>query len=139
MGEKGAGGDRWQRFYLMVIYALCVLALAGLGFLWARQQGWFSAAPVVVHAPETRLERPIEINTAKASDLMQIRGIGERRAAEILFRRDALIRDQRKLRVKPLGWRSIDDFMTGIDNVTGLTSDIKDELRELIRVEPLPK
>lgn len=136
MGEKGAG-DRWQRFYLMVIYALCVSALAGLGFLWARQQGWFSSAPVVAHTPEERLERPIEINTAKTSDLMQIRGIGERRAQEILFRRDALIRNQRKLRVKPLGWRNVDDFMTGIDNITGLTPDIKDELRGIVRVEPL--
>ena len=139
MGEKTPGGDRWQRLYLMVIYALCVLVLAGLGFLWARQQGWLSAAPVAVHAPEKRPERPIEINTAKASDLMQVRGIGERRAQEIIFRRDGLVRDQRRLRVKPLGWRSVDEFMTAIDNVSGLTPEIKDALRGLIRVEPIQK
>ena len=139
MGETGSGGGKWQRAHLMVIYALCMLVLAGLGILWMRQQGWFGAAPVVTHTPEKRLQRPIEINSARASDLMQVRGIGERRAREILFRRDALIRDQRKHRMKPLGFRSVDDFMADIDNISGLTSDIKDELRATVRVEPLPK
>ncbi len=143
MGEKGAGGDRWQRLYLMVIYALCVLVLAGLGFLWARQQGWFSAAPVVVHAPEQRLERPIEINTAKASDLMQVRGIGERRAAEIILLRDNLIHEQKadrkRAKEKRFGYQNADEFLAAVRAARLVTPEVENELRGMVRVEPLPK
>ncbi len=143
MGEKGAGETRWQRAELMIIYALGVVLILALAVLWMRQQGWFSRSPVVVHSPEKLLARPIEINTARAEGLMQIRGIGEARAKDILLLRDNLIRDQKadrkRAKGKGLGWQSLEEFIDAVRVRPGMTPDIVDELRSAVRVEPLTK
>jgi hypothetical protein len=137
--DKSVRETKVQRLELLFIYGLCVALLAGLGFLWLRQQGWLRSAPAVEHSVDARPEKPIEINTAKWADLTLIRNIGEARAKEIIFRRDARIREQKRRRQKPLGFRDMDDFTRSIDNISGINQDVLDELRNSVRVEPIQK
>ena len=84
--------------------------------------------------------KPIEINTARWSDLTQVRGIGEARAKEIVFRRDELIRQQKARKEKRLGFRDFDDFIASLKNLPGLAdNDVRAQMREMIRVEQIKK
>jgi predicted DNA-binding helix-hairpin-helix protein len=137
--DNSASETKVQRLELMALYVLCAALLAGLGFLWAAQQGWFRLGPVVMHSAADRQDKPIEINTASWSDLTQIRGVGEARAKEIIFRRDEKIREQKSHKEKTLGFGDFDEFMKSLEKMPGLTKDIQDQLRQMVRVEPIKK
>lgn len=143
MAEKGAGGGKRERAEMMFLWALGAALLAALGLLWVRQQGWLGGTPAVVHSADGRLERPIEINTARASDLMQVRGIGERRAKDILLLRDNLIHEQKvdrkRAKEKRFGFQDVDGFLAAVRPMGFLTPEIENELRTVIRVEPLSR
>jgi hypothetical protein len=137
--DNSANETKARRLEMLVLYALCAALLAGLAFLWLRQQGGFLAGPVVEHTPASRQDKPIDINTAKWADLTQIRGIGEVRAKEIIFRRDERIREQRLRKEKSLGFTDIDDFLTALEKMPGITSEVRAQMREMIQVKPLKK
>lgn len=143
MGEKAPENSKRDRMELMVVYALAVALVAGLAILWARQQGWFRSTPQVVFSPDKLLDRPIEINTARAEDLRRIRGIGEKRAADIILLRDNLIRQQKADRTRAkgarYGWQSLEEFIDAVRLQPGINEDITDELRATVRVEPMEK
>lgn len=124
-----------QRREYFVIYVLCMALLAALGMLWLRQQGYFRAAPVVRHNPDKVVERPIDLNRARWFELTQIRGIGEKRAKDIIDLRDRKIREQRQRREKEVGFKSIDELL----EVRGITADILERARKKVRVEPRRK
>ena len=126
---------RAQRREYFVIYVLCVALLAALGMLWLRQQGYFRAAPVVRHNPGKVVQKPIELNSARWFELTQIRGIGEKRAKDVIDLRDRKIREQRQRREKQVGFKSIDELL----EVRGITPDILERVRKKVRLEPRGK
>lgn len=122
-----------QRREYLVIYVLCVVLLLALGVLWLRQQGYFRAAPVVEHHPESVVEKPIELNTARWWELTLIHGIGEVRAREIIALRDRKLREQKEKKQEQLGFKGLDE----LSEVRGITPEIIDRMRGKVRVEPL--
>ena len=138
MGEKTPDDAKWHRVTVLVVWGLCAMLLVTLAWLWARERGWIGSGPVESFTPQSRLANPVEINTATATDLQHVRGIGEKRAQEIIFKRDELIHGQRAKKIKPVGFRNIDDFIASIQSVSGF-KEIENELRASIRVQPLPK
>jgi hypothetical protein len=130
--DNSSRETRAQRLAVFLVYLLCVALLGAMGVLWLRQRGVFRASPVVEFSPDQKLERPIELNAAGWWELTQIRGIGEKRAKEIVALRERKIVEQRRKREKARGFESLDE----LKEVPGITSEMIDEMRSIVRVEP---
>jgi ERCC4-type nuclease len=126
---------RVQRLQVFLVYLLCVLLLGAMGALWLRERGFFRASPVVEFTPDLKLEKPIDLNTAGWWELMQVRGIGETRAKEIVALRERKILDQKRKREKERGFQSLDE----LSEVPGITPAMIEELRSIVRVEQKTK
>ena len=124
-----------QRLQVFLVYLLCVVLLGSMGVLWLRERGFFRAGPVVEFTPEMRLEKPIDLNTAGWWELMQVRGIGETRAKEIVALRERKILDQKRKHDKERGFQSLDE----LSEVPGITPAMIEELRSIVRVEQKPR
>lgn len=122
--DNASKESRAQRLELFVIYILCIVLLGLMGTLWLRQRGFFRPGPVVEHTPADRLEKPIDLNRARWWELTVVRGIGEKRAKEII-----------ELREKRKGFKSIDE----LSEVPGITPGIIEEMRRIARVGPGPE
>jgi len=133
--EKPLGDTKTQRLVVFVVYLLCVALLGAMGALWLRERGFFRASPVVEYTPEQKLEKPIDLNAAGWWELMQVRGIGEKRAKEIVALRERKILEQKRTRVKERGFESLDE----LKEVPGITSEMIEELRGIVRVEQKSK
>ena len=114
----------------LVLYALCLALLGVLGLLWLTQKGFFGAVPVVEHGSEKRLDKPIEMNSAKWYELAELPGIGEQRAKEIVDWREYKFRHTKQ------GIGRLEELL---DNVPGITPAIIDQIRDLVRIEPRKK
>ena len=112
---------RTQRRELFVAYILGAVMLASLGYLYAQQRGWFRAAPVVERHATDLPRKPIELNSANWFELMQIQGIGEVRAKEIVRLRES----------KKRGFASFDELTA----VRGITPEIVERMKEHVRLD----
>ena len=122
--DKPTGETRTQRLEMIVIAALCVLLLGVLGMLWLSQHGYFTSQPVVETHPGMVPEKPVELNTARWWELMQIRGIGEKRAKQII-----------ELRRQKAGFHHFDE----LTEISGITPEIITEMQKHIRLESPPR
>ena len=122
MGPNATSGETAsrRREYLL-LYALCVVLLGSLAALWASQRGFLRREPVVEHHVGDAAERPIDLNTAPWWELTVIRGIGEKRAKDIV-----------ELRERKKGFQSIEE----LSEIRGITPEIIEEMRRKVRIEP---
>ena len=111
-----------QRLELMMAYVLGAVLLVATAFMWMQQRGWFTAEPVVKHNVLDRPAKPVELNTARWFELMQIRGIGEVRAKEIVRLRES----------KKNGFTSFDELA----EIPGIDKKIIGRMKEKIRLKP---
>ncbi len=134
-----AGEPRWRRAEIIVVWGLAVLLLVALAWLWAQQRGWFGSGAGETFTPESRLKTPVEVNSASAADLQHVRGIGEKRARDIILMRDEMIHLQRVKKDKSVGWRNTDDFIESVRSIPGFSAEIENELRRNVTARPLSR
>jgi len=111
----------WTRREQVVILVLVGLLAIGLGLWWADRTGWLRPPVRVIPSGDYRFR--LDLNQATEPQLQLLRGIGAKRARQIVEYRNA-----------HGPFRSVDDLR----KVKGLQSLRLDDIRPYVKVGPSP-